>query len=71
MAKANSLLDAAGWTMNASTGIRVKNGKRLKVTYLTTTKAYRVSLAAIQQQMLKKVGIELCPESAPGQRSLR
>jgi peptide/nickel transport system substrate-binding protein len=63
--KANALLDDAGWKMNASTGIREKNGKPLKVTYLTTTKAYRISLAAIQQQMLKKVGIDSVPNPRP------
>jgi len=57
VAKANALLDQAGWTMNPSTHFREKNGKQLKVTYLTTTKAYRKSLAVIQQQMLAAVGI--------------
>ncbi|MDQ2808428.1 MAG: peptide ABC transporter substrate-binding protein [Chloroflexota bacterium] len=57
-AKAKALLDAAGWTVNAGTGIREKAGKPLKVTFLTTTKAYRIKLADIQQQQLKAVGID-------------
>jgi peptide/nickel transport system substrate-binding protein len=58
VAKANALLDDAGWKMNSATGIREKNGKALKVTFLTTTKAYRIKLADIQQQQLKAVGID-------------
>ena len=57
-AKAKALLDDAGWKLNATTGIREKAGKPLKVTFLTTTKAYRIKLADIQQQQLKAVGID-------------
>ena len=57
-AKAKALLDDAGWKLNAATGIREKNGKPLKVTFLTTTKAYRIKLADIQQQQLKAVGFD-------------
>jgi peptide/nickel transport system substrate-binding protein len=58
VAKANQLLDAAGWTMG-SDGVRVKNGKRFHITYTTTTsKPYRKNNAQIVPQMLKAVGIE-------------
>jgi peptide/nickel transport system substrate-binding protein len=57
VAKANQLLDAAGWTMGAD-GVRAKNGKQLKITYTTTTsKPYRINNAQIVPQMLKDVGI--------------
>jgi peptide/nickel transport system substrate-binding protein len=58
VAKANALLDAAGWTMG-SDGVRTKNGKRFHITYTTTTsKPYRKNNAQIVPQMLKDVGIE-------------
>jgi peptide/nickel transport system substrate-binding protein len=57
VAKANQLLDAAGWTMG-SDGIRVKDGKQFHITYTTTTsKPYRIKNAQIVPQMLKAVGI--------------
>jgi len=65
VAKANELLDAAGWTAKDANGIRMKNGKSLKITWLTTTKAYRKSLAVIQQQMLKAIGIDSTPNPRP------
>jgi len=63
-AKAKSLLDAAGWTVGAD-GIREKNGKKLKIDWLTTTKSYRKSIATIQQQMLRAIGIDSSPDPQP------
>jgi peptide/nickel transport system substrate-binding protein len=63
--KANELLDSAGWTQRDAKGIRMKNGRSLKITWLTTTKSYRIQIAAIQQQMLKAVGIDSTPNPIP------
>jgi peptide/nickel transport system substrate-binding protein len=64
VAKAKSLLDAAGWTVGAD-GIREKGGQKLKITWLTTTKAYRKSIATIQQQYMKAIGIDSTPNPQP------
>jgi peptide/nickel transport system substrate-binding protein len=64
VAKANQLLDAAGWVKGAD-GIRTKNGKTLKVDWLTTTKAYRKLIATAQQQYLKAVGFDSTPDPKP------
>jgi ABC-type transport system substrate-binding protein len=61
VAKANELLDAAGWVKGAD-GIRSKNGKTLKVDWLTTNKAYRKLIATAQQQYLKAVGFDSTPD---------
>jgi peptide/nickel transport system substrate-binding protein len=61
VAKANQLLDAAGWVKGAD-GIRSKNGKRLTVDWLTTNKAYRRLIATAQQQYLKAVGFDSVPD---------
>ena len=62
--KSKALLDAAGW-VPGSDGIRVKNGQKLSIHWLTTTKAYRKQIATIQQQMLAAVGIESIPDIKP------
>jgi peptide/nickel transport system substrate-binding protein len=56
-AKANSLLDAAGWVKGAD-GIRTKNGKKLSLDFCTTTRPYRVDSLAVFASNLKEVGIE-------------
>jgi peptide/nickel transport system substrate-binding protein len=61
VAKANQLLDAAGWVKGAD-GIRSKNGKTLKVDWLTTNKAYRKLIATAQQQYLRAVGFDSVPD---------
>jgi peptide/nickel transport system substrate-binding protein len=66
--KAKSLLDAAGWTVG-SDGIREKGGKKLKITWLTTTKAYRVKIATIQQQYMKAIGIDSTPNPVPSSQT--
>jgi peptide/nickel transport system substrate-binding protein len=64
VAKANSLLDAAGWTKGPD-GIRVKDGKRFTLDWLTTTKSYRKLFSAAAQQYMQAVGIEDTPDPKP------
>ena len=56
--KANQILDAAGWK-RGSDGIRVKDGKRLKVVYQTSINAPRQKNQAIVKQAAAKAGIEM------------
>jgi peptide/nickel transport system substrate-binding protein len=55
--KANSILDAAGWTKGAD-GIRSKNGLRAKIELCTTTRQVRLDTLALISNWLKDVGIE-------------
>lgn len=59
VAKANSTLDAAGWTTKDANGFRTKNGKQLALNFCTTTRAYRVDSMAVFASNLKDVGINL------------
>ncbi|MEV6302295.1 ABC transporter substrate-binding protein [Actinoplanes sp. NPDC051861] len=60
-AKANQLLDAAGWA-KGSDGIRAKGGERLSLTIQTVTGwSDYISLNDAMTQQLKEVGIELKP----------
>ena len=65
-AHAGQLLDQAGWTMNASTGVREKGGQPLKLRlhYGPPGSKQREQTATIAQQQLKQVGIdvEIFPE---------
>jgi peptide/nickel transport system substrate-binding protein len=56
--KANQLLDAAGWK-RGSDGIRVKDGKRLKLLYQTSINAPRQKNQAIVKQACQKAGIDV------------
>lgn len=56
-AKANSILDAAGWT-KGSDGIRSKGGLRAKIELCTTTRQVRLDTLALIANWLKDVGIE-------------
>lgn len=59
VAKANALLDEAGWRMG-SDGYRSKDGKRLKLSLLYPTgNVDRMNTGPVVQQMLKAVGIEV------------
>jgi peptide/nickel transport system substrate-binding protein len=60
-ARAGQLLDQAGWTMNASTRVREKDGKPLKLRlhYGPPGNKEREQTATIAQQQLKEVGIEI------------
>ena len=56
--KANQILDAGGWKRGAD-GVRVKDGKRLKFLYQTSTNAPRQKTQAIVKQACAKAGIEI------------
>lgn len=60
IAKANQLLDEQGWTKGAD-GIREKDGKRLTLRYVdgSPNREKRNDIAAMIQQQLKQVGIEV------------
>ncbi|MFD0679545.1 MULTISPECIES: ABC transporter substrate-binding protein [unclassified Paenibacillus] len=58
--KANQLLDELGWVRGAD-GIRAKNGKPLSLYFVTSTpnREKRNDIAAMIQQQLKQVGIQV------------
>jgi peptide/nickel transport system substrate-binding protein len=56
--KANAILDAAGWKRGAD-GIRVKDGKRLKMLYQTSINAPRQKNQQIVKQAAAKAGIDM------------
>ena len=57
-AKANKLLDEAGWA-RGSDGIRAKDGKRMHFVYQSSTNAPRQKTQAIVKQAAAKAGIEI------------
>ncbi|SDN28845.1 peptide/nickel transport system substrate-binding protein [Methylobacterium phyllostachyos] len=64
-AKANALLDEAGWT-KGSDGIRAKDGKKLKLVFQTSINAPRQKTQAIIKQAAAKAGIEIELKSVTG-----
>lgn len=58
VAKANKLLDDAGWAKGPD-GIRAKDGKRLKFLFQTSINAPRQKTQAIVKQAAQKAGIEM------------
>jgi len=56
-AKANSILDAAGWVKGAD-GIRAKDGLKAKIELCTTTRQVRQDTLALISSWLKAVGID-------------
>jgi peptide/nickel transport system substrate-binding protein len=56
--KANQLLDAAGWK-RASDGIRVKDGRKLKLVFQTSVNQPRQKTQQIVKQACQKAGIDL------------
>src|SRR5205814_5436243 len=58
IAKANQLLDQAGWP-RGSDGIRAKDGKKLKLVFQTSINAPRQKTQAIVKQACQKAGIEM------------
>jgi peptide/nickel transport system substrate-binding protein len=56
--KANELLDQAGWKRGPD-GIRVKDGKRLKLLFQSSINAPRQKTQAIVKQACQKAGIEM------------
>jgi peptide/nickel transport system substrate-binding protein len=61
-AKANALLEQAGWKKNASTGIREKDGKPLQIRW---TAIHHGEMAEAVKAQFKEVGIDLKPEVVP------
>ncbi len=61
-AKANQLLDAAGWKMG-SNGIRQKNGKQLQLSSIIIANFGMDGMATVLQQQLKAVGINMVIQS--------
>ena len=58
--KAGQMLDAAGWTMNTSTGYREKDGTQLDVTYAQLTGVSASENEGLQaQKSLKGIGVNL------------
>lgn len=64
-AKANALLDEAGWK-KGSDGIRAKDGKKLKLLFQTSINAPRQKTQAIIKQAAAKAGIEIELKSVTG-----
>lgn len=62
--KANRTLDAAGWKRGAG-GVRVKDGRALKLVFQTSTNAPRQKTQAIIKQACGKAGIDLELKSIP------
>ena len=64
-AKAEELLDQAGWTERDSEGYRTKDGKRLSARWIAYTPIPddRASLADVIQSDLKKIGFEIKREA--------
>ena len=56
--RANELLDDAGWKRGPD-GIRVKDGKQLKLVFQTSTNAPRQKTQAIVKQACRKAGIDM------------
>ncbi|WP_267423766.1 peptide ABC transporter substrate-binding protein [Methylobacterium sp. GC_Met_2] len=64
-ARANALLDEAGWT-KGSDGIRAKDGKTLKLVFQTSINAPRQKTQAIIKQAAAKAGIAIELKSVTG-----
>jgi peptide/nickel transport system substrate-binding protein len=58
VAKANQVLEDAGWQRGAD-GIRAKDGKKLKLVYQTSINAPRQKTQAIVKQACQKAGIDV------------
>ena len=59
-AKANALLDDAGWTQRAADGIRMKNGRRLSLEYSLYTGAADIdTMVELIRANWKAVGVEI------------
>ncbi len=56
--KAAKLLDEAGWT-RGNDGIRVKDGRRLKIVYQTSVNPVRQKTQAIVKKTFEEIGIEV------------
>ncbi|HUR00978.1 MAG TPA: ABC transporter substrate-binding protein [Nonomuraea sp.] len=68
-AKADRLLDEAGWTSKGADGIRVKNGKRLTASFPIAANfpAQRMQIAVQTQAAAKKIGLDIQIQTPPEQ----
>lgn len=57
IAGANALLDEAGWTVGGD-GVRIKDGMRLSILYITSTNAVRQDYQALIKDMWSQIGVE-------------
>lgn len=64
VAKANQILDEAGWKKGGD-GLRAKDGKKLKFVFQTSINAPRQKTQAIIKQAAQKAGIEIEIKSIP------
>lgn len=64
IAKANSILDAAGWTKGAD-GIRAKGGVTANVTMCTTTKQSRIDTLNLVAGWLNQIGVKATVTGVP------
>jgi peptide/nickel transport system substrate-binding protein len=62
-ARANSLLDEAGWRMNPRTGIREKDGRPLS---LVMVMLHHKEIGEYLATQFKAIGVDLRPEVVPG-----
>lgn len=62
-AQARALLDAAGWTVDAATGIRHKDGSKLTLALFTLSSAEYANVANILQAQWREVGVDLQVQS--------
>lgn len=58
IAKANAILDAAGWVDHNGDGIRDKDGVELKILYQTSTNAVRQDTQALIKEWWNQIGVE-------------
>ena len=65
LAKANALLDGAGWKRGAD-GVREKGGRKLKLVFQTSINGTRQKEQAIVKQSAQKAGIEMELKSVAG-----
>ena len=58
IAKANQILDEAGWVDSDGDGIRDKDGVKLSILYQTSTNAVRQDTQALVKQWWSEIGVE-------------
>src|ERR1051326_4981205 len=63
-ARANQLLDAAGWTRSGS-AVRAQGGQKLSFKYWSTPASFRPAVMGEIRDQLAQVGIEVVPEVLP------
>lgn len=59
IAKANKILDEAGWKLNKETGVREKSGKSLVININTLSNSEYASVATMLQKQWKVAGIDV------------